>query len=201
MLYGGPWPVGRLIRWTVVAAACVAAVTWRVRTGLVAMAGFLVFLLPVIFLAQHRDALYLYIPAVFFALALGGVAEAAAARLPVSAAWRERTATAMMMLCVVALPHVASMRKHGAWVLEDTARAKRQLEAFRANCASLKSGARVALIGFPDGYNLFRTPGCSALKVVYRVDAVSCDFTADGSAADVVVVHRGEGLDITCPSR
>lgn len=198
MLYGRPWPVGRLIRWMVVAAAGVAVIALRVRPALAAMAGFVVFLAPVLFLARHRDVLYLYIPAVFFALALGGAAEAVAGRVRVSAAWRERTAAAMMLLSMVALPHVVYMRKHGAWMLETTAQAKRHLEAFRTNCASLKPGARVALLGFPAGYNLFSTQGCSALKVAYGVDAVSCEFTADGSGADVVVVYREDGLDIKC---
>jgi len=192
MMYGRPWPVGRLIRWSVMAAAMAAGVAWRVRATLIGIAGFVIFLGPVIFLARQRDPLYLYIPAAFFVMALGGAAEAAAERMHLN----DWAAAAMMLLCVVALPHVAYMQRSADWMIENTIRARQDLEAFRAHCKSLKPGARVALIGFPDGYNLFRTPGCSVLKVTYRVDPVSCVFTEDASGADVVVVYRGESIEV-----
>lgn len=197
MLYGGPWPVGRLIRWSVAMAALIAGVGWRARATLAGIAGFVIFLGPIIFMAHQRQVLYLYIPAGFFALALGGAAEEAAVRLPVEEKRRERAAVAMILLCVVALPHRTNMRKRAEWQLEHTARARLDLAAFRAAVPALRPNARVALIGFPDDYHVFQTPGCSVLKVVYGVDPVRCEFVADGAGADAVVVWRKEGVEVT----
>ena len=192
MLYGRPWPVGRLIRWVVAMGALGFGVRWRSRATLVGLAGFVLFLLPVVFMAHQRQALYLYIPGAFFALALGGAADAAGARLRMP----EAVSAAMMLLCVVALPHRANMAAHSEWLLDHTARARTDLDTFRARIPSLRPGARIALIGFPDDYNVFRTPGCSVLKVVYHVDPVSCVFTDDSAGADVVVVYRGEEIAV-----
>ena len=197
MLYGPPWPVGRLIRWTVAMSALTMGIAWRVRATLVGLAGFVIFLLPVIFLSHQRQEMYLYIPAACFVLALGGAAEAAAARLRVSAEWRESAAVAMMLLCVAALPHWAHMRTRAAWLLSHTSQARKDLDTFRAHVGSLRPNARIVLMGFPDDYHVFQTPGCSVLKVLYKVDPVRCEFTDDTAGADVVVVWRREGIEVT----
>jgi len=197
MLYGRPWPVGRLIRWTAVVAALIAGAWRRSRAVPAGLAGFVIFLCPILFMAHQRQSLYLYIPAGFLALALGGAAEEAAALLPVRERWRERAAVAMVLLCVAALPHWASMRRRADWQLDHTARAREDLAAFRARVPSLRPNARIALIGFPDDYHVFQTPGCSVLKVVYGVDPVRCEFVADGAGADAVVVWRREGVEVT----
>jgi hypothetical protein len=196
MMYGGPWPVGRLIRWTVVLSVLAAGVVWRARATILGLAGFLIFLGPVIFMAGQREPLYLYIPGAFFVLALGGAADAAAARLSWAPSRREAAAAAFMLLCAIALPHAAHQRANAAWVLENTTRARQDLQAFRANVPALRSGARVALIGFPEGYNLFRTPGCSVLKVLYHAEPVNCVFTEDAAGADVAVHWRKDGIDV-----
>jgi hypothetical protein len=196
MFYGGPWPAGRLIRWTAGLGALGAGVVWRSRATLVGLAGFVILLGPIIFMAHQRQALYLYIPGTFFALALGGALEAVAERLPLRVKWREAAAVGMVLLCVVALPHWANMRKRSEWLLEHTARARLDLEAFRAKVGSLRPGARVALIGFPEDYHVFQTRGCSVLKVAYRVDPVSCEFVRDGAGADAVVVWRKSGVEV-----
>jgi hypothetical protein len=54
----------------------------------------------------------------------------------------------------------------------------------------------VALIGFPEDYHVFQTRGCSVLKVVYRVDPVSCEFAKDGAGADAVVVWGKERVEV-----
>jgi hypothetical protein len=200
MMYGGPWPVGRLIRWTVALSALLAGLVWRARATLLGLAGFVIFLGPVIFMARQRDAMYLYIPGAFLVLALGGAAEAAAARLA-APDWREALAVGMMLLCVVALPHSAHQLANAKWVLENTARARQDLETFRARVPALKSGARIALIGFPDGYNLFRTPGCSVLKVLYHAEPVECVFTEDATGAEVVVLWRKEAIEVTAAGK
>jgi hypothetical protein len=196
MLYGGPWPVGRLIRWTVAMAALVAGLRWRARGTLVGLAGFVIFLAPVIFMPHQRQVIYLYIPAGFFALALGGAAEDAAARMPIRLEWREPAAVAMILLCVVALPHWANMRRRAAWQLEHTARARLDLAAFRARVPALRPNARIALIGFPDDYHVFQTPGCSVLKVVYGVDPIRCEFVSKPGGADAVVVWHQDGVEV-----
>jgi hypothetical protein len=196
MLYGRPWPVGRLIRWIGVASLLAAGLAARARATLIGLAGFVLFLLPVLFLPNQRQALYLYIPAVFFVLALGGGAEAAAKRLHLPVRWRESAAVALMLLCVVALPHRAKMQSRADWLLAHTVRAKADLEAFRASVPALRTGARIALIGFPEDYHVFQTRGCSVLKVLYRVDQVSCEVAADGTDADVAVVWRKEGVEV-----
>ena len=196
MLYGGPWPVGRLIRWTVVVGTLGAGIAWRARATLVGLAGFVIFLGPIIFMAHQRQGLYLYIPAAFFVLALGGALEAAAERLQVTERWREAAAVGMILLCVAALPHRANMRRRSEWLLEHTARARQDLDTFRAKVVSLRPGARVALIGFPEDYHVFQTRGCSVLKVVYRVDPVSCEFVTDGAGADAVVVWRKDAVQV-----
>jgi hypothetical protein len=127
---------------------------------------------------------------------LGGASEAAAARLRAAPKMCEAAAVATMLLCVVALPHRAHMRARADWLLENTARAKKDLEAFRARVPSIRPDARVVLVGFPDGYNVFRTPGCSVLKVVYHVDPVRCEFDGETAGADVVVVWRNEGVQV-----
>src|SRR5262249_44578366 len=81
MLYGRPWPIGRLIRWLVVAVLLAAGAMGRARATLLGIAGFVLFLLPVIFMAHQRQAIYLYIPAVFFVMALAGGAETIVSRL------------------------------------------------------------------------------------------------------------------------
>jgi hypothetical protein len=196
MFYGGPWPVGRFIRWTLGLGALGVGVIWRSRATLVGLAGFVIFLGPIIFMAHQRQALYLYIPAAFFVLALGGALEAVAERAPVGPEWRETTAAVMILLCVVALPHWTNMRRRSEWLLEHTARARIDLEAFRAKVGSLRPGARVALIGFPEDYHVFQTRGCSVLKVVYRVDPVSCEFVKDGAGADAVVVWGKDKVEV-----
>jgi hypothetical protein len=196
MLYGGPWPVGRLIRWSVALAALAAGAQWRARATLVGIAGFVLFLLPVIFMAHQRQALYLYVPGAFFALALGGAADAAASRLRIAENWRPAAAAAMMLACVVALPHRANMEKRADWLLDHTSRARADLEAFRAHVPLLRSNARVALIGFPDDYHVFQTRGCSVLKVVYHVDPVRCEAAEDGMGSDVAVVWREDGIRV-----
>src|SRR4051794_21049128 len=100
----------------------------------------------------------------------------------------------MAALFLIALPHVAYMRAKSEWMLQNTAQAERDLRAFRAQVPTLKAGARVRLEDFPEGYNVFRTPGCSVLKVAYHVDPVHCEFTAEDTPADVVVARRGEGI-------
>jgi hypothetical protein len=201
MLYGGPWPMGRLIRWTTALVALSAGLAWRTRAALVGMAGFVIFLGPVIFMAHQRQALYLYIPGAFFVLALGGALEAAAQRLRAREETRKAAAVGMILLCVAALPHRANMRRRSDWLLAHTARARQDLEAFRAKVGSLRPGARVALIGFPEDYHVFQTRGCSVLKVVYRVEPVSCGFATDGASADVVVVWRRDGVEVMSVDR
>jgi hypothetical protein len=155
-----------------------------------------IFLAPVIFMPHQRQVIYLYIPAGFFALALGGAAEDAAARMPIGVEWREPAAVAMILLCVVALPHWANMRRRAAWQLEHTARARLDLAAFRARVPALRPNARIALIGFPDDYHVFQTPGCSVLKVVYGVDPIRCEFVSKPGGADAVVVWHQDGVEV-----
>jgi hypothetical protein len=197
MLYGGPWPWGRLIRWAGALGALAAGVAWRTRATLVGLAGFVIFLGPIIFMAHQRQPLYLYIPATFFALALGGALEAVAERLPLPDARREGAAVGLILLSVVALPHWINMRRRSEWLLQHTSRARQDLADFRANVASLRPGARIALIGFPDDYHVFQTRGCSVLKVVYRIDPVSCEFVTEGAGADAVVVWEKEHVTVT----
>jgi hypothetical protein len=196
MLYGRPWPVGRVIRWIGVAALLAAGLWSRSRVTIAGFAGFVLFLLPVLFLVNQRQALYLYIPAVFFALALGGGAEATATRMRLTAAWREPVAVGIVLLCVATLPHHAKMQARAAWILSHTIRARADLAAFQANVPSLHNGARIALIGFPDDYYVFQTRGCSALKVLYRIDPVSCEAAADGGGADAVVTWHPEFIEV-----
>jgi hypothetical protein len=190
MLYGRPWPVGRLIRWLCVAGLVAAGVATRSRATLVGIAGYVLFLLPVIFMAHQRQALYLYVPATFFVLALAGGAEAVTRG-------REALAAAIMLLCVVALPHRAKMQARANWILSHTIRAKADVGAFRSRVPSLRNGARVALIGFPEDYHVFQTPGCSVLKVYYRVDPVSCEPATSGAGGDVAVQWHPQGIEVT----
>ncbi|MEO8371536.1 MAG: hypothetical protein ABI806_20275, partial [Candidatus Solibacter sp.] len=194
LMYGGPWPIGRLIRWTIAIGALAAGVAWRPRAALFGLAGFVIYLGPVIFMARQRDAIYLYMPTAFLSLALGAAAEAVAAR------WRLRelpVAGAMAAFCLLALPHQAHMRSKAEWMLSNTAQAGRDLTSFRSQVPALKSGAHVRLEGFAEGYNVFRTPGCSVLKVAYHVDPVHCEFSNEGTPADVVVVRRGDGIVVS----
>jgi hypothetical protein len=196
MFYGRPWPVGRLIRWTIALAALAAGAAWRTRATLVGLAGFVLFLVGVIFMPNQRQALYLYVPAAFFVLALGGALERAAERLPVAPAWREAVAVAAILFFVAALPHRALMERRSEWILSHTARARRDMEVFRAHVPSLRPDARIAIIGFPADYHVFQTPGCSVLKVFYRVHTVRCEASVDGAGADVVVRYRPEGIEV-----
>jgi hypothetical protein len=189
MFYGRPWPVGRLIRWAAVTALVCAGLMRQSRATLVGLAGFVLYLAPVVFLPHQRQALYLYIPAVFFALAIAGGAEALARG-------REAVAVALMLLCVIALPHRAKMSARADWMLAHTSRAKADIDAFRARVPTLREGARIALIGFPQDYHVFQTLGCSVLKVYYRVDQVSCEPAADGSGADVAVTWHLQRIEI-----
>jgi hypothetical protein len=201
LLYGRPWPAGRLIRWAATALLLGSGVATRSRATLVGVTGFVVFLLPVLFLPHQRQALYLYIPAVFFALALGGGAESAAGRLRLPESRRELAAVGIMLLCVLALPHRDRMRGRADWLLAHTIRARSDIEAFRASVPSLRNGARIALIGFPADYHVFQTRGCSVLKVYYRLDSVSCEPAAAASGADVAVVWRPEGILVTAADK
>jgi len=196
MFYGRPWPLGRLIRWGAALALLGAGVVWGSRATSVGLAGFVLFLAPVLFLSHHRQALYLYIPAAFFALALGGAAEAVADRLAARPAWREPAAVAILLVCIVALPHWAHMRHRADWIVTHTLRAKQDLDAFRAKVAVLRPEARVALVGFPEDYHVFQTYGCPALRLLYHVDGVSCAASEDGAGADVVVRYRREGIEV-----
>jgi len=196
LMYGGPWPIGRLIRWTIAIAALLAGVAWRPRAALLGLAGFVIYLGPVIFMARQRDAIYLYMPTAFLSLAFGAAAEAVAAR------WSLRdvpVAGAMAAFCLLALPHQAHMRSKAGWILQNTAQAERDLTSFRSRVPALKSGARIRLENFPDGYNVFRTPGCSVLKVAYHVDPVHCEFSNRAAPADVVVVRQGGGIEVRLP--
>jgi hypothetical protein len=105
----------------------------------------------------------------------------------------------MAALCLLALPHQAHMRSKAEWILRNTSQAERDLTAFRAQVPALKAGARVRLENFPEGYNVFRTPGCSVLKVAYHVDPVLCEFSNEATSADVVVVRRGDGIEMRLP--
>jgi hypothetical protein len=201
ILYGRPWPVGRLIRWVGIALLLAGGVAGRSRATLTGLAGFVAFLMPVLFLGHQRQALYLYIPAAFFALALGGGAEWAAGHLRLSQRRREFAAVAIILLCIVTLPHRARMHSRADWLLAHTTRAKADIDAFRAGVPSLRNGARIALIGFPADYNVFQTRGCSVLKLHYRLDAVSCEPAWDASGADVAVVWRPEGIVITAAGK
>jgi hypothetical protein len=194
ILYGRPWPVGRLVRWMGIALLLAGGAAGRSRATLAGLAGFVAFLLPVLFLVHQRQALYLYIPAVFFALALGGGAEWAAGHLRLSQRRREFVALAIILLCIVTLPHRAKMQNRADWLLAHTIRAKADIDAFRAGVPSLRNGARIALIGFPADYHVFQTRGCSVLKVYYRIDSVSCEPAKNASGADVAVVWRPEGI-------
>jgi len=189
MFYGRPWPVGRLIRWAAAAVLVGAGLMQRARATLVGLAGFVLYLAPVLFLPHQRQALYLYIPALFFTLAIAGGAEALARG-------REAAAVALMLLCVVALPHRAKMASRADWLLSHTSRAKSDIDTFRAHVPILQEGARIALIGFPQDYHVFQTLGCSVVKVYYRVDQVSCAPAADGAGADVAVTWHPEGIEV-----
>ena len=193
MLYGRPWPIGRLIRWTAAGALLAAGLTGRSRATLVGIAGFVLFLLPVLFLPHQRQALYLYVPAMFFVLALGGGAEALTNRLklPIPAA------AAILLLSIVALPHLASMQTRAQWILAHTTRAKADLDTFQSRVPALRNDAHIALIGFPEDYHVFQTRGCSVLKVLYRVDPVSCEPAVNNVGADVAVVWHPEGIEVT----
>jgi len=196
MMYGRPWPFGRLIRWLVTLAVMAAALRWRPRPALLGAAGFVVFLGPVIFMARQREQLYLYIPASFLVLMLAAGAEAAGERLQSSAAGRELAAVVLMLFFVVTLPHLAHMQTRAKWMLEETAQARVDLEAFRSQVRTLHDNARIVMVGFPEGYNVFRTPGCSVLKVAYHVDPLNCTFSEDTSGADLVVTRRGKGIEV-----
>jgi hypothetical protein len=196
MLYGRPWPVGRLIRWLVTLAVMAAALRWRPRPALVGAAGFVVFLGPVIFMARQREQLYLYIPASFLVLMLAAGAEAAGQRLKSSVGAKEAAAVVLMLFFVVTLPHQAHMQTRAKWMLEETAQARIDLEAFKSQVRTLHDNARIVMVGFPEGYNVFRTPGCSVLKVAYHVDPLNCTFSEDTVGADVVVIRRGKGIEV-----
>jgi hypothetical protein len=197
MLYGRPWPIGRLFRWMAAAALLTVGAISRARATLVGIAGFVLFLLPVVFLTHQRQALYLYIPAASFVLALAGGAEAIASRLHL----REPAAAAIMLLCVVALPHRANMSIRAGWILVHTARARGDVDTFRSSVQSLREGARIALIGFPSDYHVFQTRGCTVLKVLYRIQSVSCESAAGAGGVDVAVVWHPEGIEAKPLSR
>jgi hypothetical protein len=189
MLYGRPWPIGRLIRWIAVAALIAAGLTRRSRATIVGLSGFVLFLLPVLFLAHQRQALYLYIPSAFFTLAIAGGAEVVAQE-------REVLAVAIMLLCIVTLPHRAKMSTRADWLLSHTARAKADIAAFRSRVPSLNENSRIGLIGFPQDYHVFQTAGCSVLKVYYRIDQVSCQPAVDATGADVAVTWHPQAIEV-----
>jgi hypothetical protein len=197
MLYGRPWPAGRLIRWACILALFAVGIARGSRATVVGLSGFLIFLLPVVFLPHQRQALYLYIPAVFFVLALGGGAEAI--RMPEP--WRERAAIAIILLCVVTLPHRSKMQARADWLLAHTIRARSDIDSFRTTVPSLREGARIALIGFPMDYHVFQTQGCPVLKVYYRVRQVSCDPAVDASDADVSVRWHPDRIEVTAAGK
>jgi hypothetical protein len=163
-------------------AALLAALAAR-RKGqmvLAGAAGFVLFLLPVIFLVNHRDVLYLYLPAVFFAVALAGLAQAVSELLP----WprvRGPLAAALALGCFLALPHGRVHRERERAVLADAAFAKENLEQVRRRFPTLPPGTKFVFVGLPAHFNAFDYGPCHSLKIAYRDPTLSCVLVDAGA--------------------
>ncbi len=171
MLYrlgGPPWPL--------VAAVAILVALAAARKGkmvFLGAAGFVLFLLPVVFLPNHRDVLYLYLPSVFFALAGAALAQLAGEYLR----WprlRNPIAAVTFTIFFLALPHDRAAGDRERNVLRHTAFCQQNFDQVRQRFPMLPPGARFVFVGLPPHFNAFDYGPCNSLKIAYGDPTISC---------------------------
>jgi hypothetical protein len=157
----------------------------RGKAVVIGAAGFLLFLFPVIFLPNHRYAIYLYAPSAFFAISCVGLAREAAelirwprARVPLAAA--------VALGAFLALPHRSAALQTADRTLEQTARYKQQYRQFLSRYPALRKGATIVFVGFPRHDSAFVQGPCNSLKAAYRDDSISCVMLKEGDPVSPV---------------
>jgi hypothetical protein len=151
------------------------AVARRGKMVLLGAAGFLLFLLPVIFLPNHRDVLYLYVPSVFFALAGAGAARTACEFLR-RPRLRNPAAALAFTAVFLALPHARAAGDRERNVLKYTSFCRQNLEQVRRRFPALDSGAKFVFAGLPPHFNAFAYGPCYSLKIAYGDPSISCSL-------------------------
>jgi hypothetical protein len=160
----------------ILAAAVLLVVLVVARRGnvvLLGAAGFLLFLLPVIFLPNHRDVLYLYVPSVFFALAGAGAARTACEFLR-RPRLRNPAAALAFTAVFLALPHARAAGDRERNVLKYTSFCRQNLEQVRRRFLALPPGAKFVFACLPPHFNAFAYGPCYSLKIAYGDPSVSC---------------------------
>jgi len=146
----------------------------RWRTEFLGFAGFVLFLLPVLFLPARRSTLYLYVPSAFFWIGLVALAQRIFRRAPrlLQIRWER----ALIAIAVAAI----------AWQYREiynpiTLSKLHSFAIFRSNIQQLRQFMPVPvpkttlfIIGLPDYMNVFSYGPCFSVRLLYDEWSIDC---------------------------